>query len=80
MLIKLKNGLAKAVNKVSNLFTGEDAMETEKDMSLSMKNRGLLGQNFLSMQEKPFIRQMGRWTVRATGSYVLKKMHWLEQL
>ena len=80
MLTKLKNGLAKVVNKVSNLFTGEDAMERKKDMSLRMKNRGLLGQNFLSMQEKPFIRQMGRWTVRATGSYVLKKMHWLEQL
>ena len=46
MLTKLKNGLAKVVNKVSNLFTGEDAMETEKGYEFEYEEQGLAGAEF----------------------------------
>jgi uncharacterized surface anchored protein len=46
ILTKLKNGLAKAVNQVSNLFTGEDVMETEKGYEFAYEEQGLAGAEF----------------------------------
>jgi len=44
MLTKIKNGLAKAVNKVSNLFTGDDVME--KGYEFEYEEQGLAGAEF----------------------------------
>ena len=46
ILTKLKNGLARAVNQVSNLFTGEDVMETEKGYEFAYEEQGLAGAEF----------------------------------
>ena len=46
ILTKLKNGLAKAVNQVSTLFTGEEVMETEKGYAFSYEEQGLAGAEF----------------------------------
>ena len=46
MLTKIKNGLAKAVNKVSNLFTGDDVMEMEKGYEFEYEEQGLAGAEF----------------------------------
>lgn len=81
MLTKLKNGLAKAVNQVSTLFTGEEVMETEKGYAFSYEEQGLVGAEFsIYARETIYSPDATKWTARVTVSYVLKKDALVERL
>ena len=80
ILTKLKNGLARAVNQVSNLFTGEDVMETEKGYEFAYEEQGLAGAEFSIYARETIYSPDGQ--VDSEGNRIIRfeKAHWLERL